>query len=101
MYRIVVVWKSLLLLSEPLGETGAFAVVARIAKVEAVGADTADVLSDVEVHKVLVAGADDQADSLPQEDGQVDPGGEEDGQVADEEVRMRLRTVSDNARDKD
>ena len=63
----------------------AFADVARIAEVEAVKADTADIFSDIEVHEVLVAGADDQAGALPQEGGQVDQGGEEDGHVADEE----------------
>ena len=84
-------------LSEPLSEAGVVVVVARIAEVEAIEADTADVLGDVEVHEVLVAGADDQAGALPQEGGQVDQGGEEDGQVADEEggegrhqVRVRL-----------
>ena len=85
----------------------AFADVARIAEVEAIEADTADVLGDVEVHEVLVAGADDQAGALPQEGGQVDQGGEEDGQVADEEggegrhqVRVRLCTVSNHAGDR-
>ena len=75
----------------------AFTDVARIAEVEAVQADTSDVVGDVEVHKVHVAGADHQAGALPQEGGQVDQGGEEDGQVADEEggegrhqVRVRL-----------
>ena len=88
-------------LSEPVSEADAgvvaFADVARIAEVEAIEADTADVVGDVEVHEVLVAGADDQAGALPQEGGQVDQGGEEDGQVADEEggegrhqVRVRL-----------
>ena len=57
--------------SEPVGEA-ACADVARIAEVEAIEADTADVLGDVEVHKVLVAGADDQAGALPQDGGQVD-----------------------------
>ena len=87
--------------SEPVSEADAgvvaFADVARVAEVEAIEADTADVLGDVEVHEVLVAGADDQAGALPQEGGQVDQGGEEDGQVADEEggegrhqVRVRL-----------
>ena len=71
--------------SEPVGETGVVGVVARIAEVEAVKADTADVLGDVEVHKVLVAGADDQAGAAPQECGQVNHGCEEDGQVADED----------------
>ena len=83
-------------LAEPLSEAS-FADIARIAEVKAIEADTADVLGDVEVHEVLVAGADDQAGALPQEGGQVDQGGEEDGQVADEEggegrhqVRVRL-----------
>ena len=93
-------------LSEPLSEAGVAVVVARVAEVEAIEADTADVLGDVEVHEVLVAGADDQAGALPQEGGQVDQGGEEDGQVADEEggegrhqVRVRLRNDPDHARD--
>jgi hypothetical protein len=75
----------------------AFADVARFAEVEAVEAGTTDVLGDVEVHKVLVTGADDQAGALRQEGGQVDQGGEEDREVADEEggqgrhqVRVRL-----------
>ena len=83
-------------LAESLNEA-AFAYVARIAEVKTIEADTADVFSNVEVHEVLVTGADDQAGSAPQEGRQVDQGGEEDGQVADEEggegrhqVRVRL-----------
>ena len=84
----------------------AFTDVARIAEVKAIEANTADVVCDVEVHEVVVTGADDQAGSLPQEGGQVDQGSEEDGQVADEErgegrhqVRVRLRNDPDHARD--
>ena len=71
-------------LAQPLSEAF-FAYVARIAEVKTVVADTADVLGDVEVQEVVVAGADDQAGAVPQEGGQVDHGSEEDGQVADEE----------------
>ena len=49
-----------------MGEAGTVGVVARIAKIEAVKANTADILSDVEVHKVMVGGADDQAGAAPQ-----------------------------------
>ena len=52
--------------SEPVTKAGAVVVVARIAEVEAVKANTADILSDVEVHKVMVGGADDQAGAAPQ-----------------------------------
>ena len=49
-----------------MGEAGTVDVVARIAKIEAVKANTADILSYVEVHKVMVGGADDQAGAAPQ-----------------------------------
>ena len=68
-----------------MGEA-AFSVVVgcSIAEVEAVKAD-ARRLGEVEVDKVLFAGADHQAGPVSEEWRQVDGGGEDHGQVADEE----------------
>ena len=55
-----------------------------IAEVEAVKANTG-CLGEVEVGEVLLAGADHQAGPASQEWRQVDGGGEDHGQVSDEE----------------
>ena len=59
-------------------------VVCSSAEVEAVKAN-AGCFIEVEVHEVLLAGADHKAGPVSQEWRQVDGGGEDHGQVSDEE----------------